>query len=378
MASVEWGKYRIDDLFKIQTSAKRFDANKVNIIENGRYPYVVRTSSNNGQKGFLDENESFLNAGNTISFGQDTATIFYQEKPYFTGDKIKVLVPKVYKFNKKNAQFFLASMNIAFSKFSWGSSRFNVDVLKEQVIMLPTKCDSIDFEFMESFIEELEAERIEELEAERIEELEAYLSVSGLKDTQLTADELSALDKLKSNKIFWKEYTIDQLFDIVTTAHRFDANKINIIENGRYPYIVRTSNNNGQRGFIDENPIYLNSGNTISFGQDTATIFYQEKPYFTGDKIKILIPKLLNFRKENAQFFISTMNLTFSNFTWGSTRFNVDILKNQIVKIPISSKDKEIDFVFMETLIKAIQKLVIADVVKFSDEKIKATKQVVG
>ena len=378
MASVEWGKYRIDDLFKIQTSAKRFDANKVNIIENGRYPYVVRTSSNNGQKGFLDENESFLNAENTISFGQDTATIFYQEKPYFTGDKIKVLVPKVYKFNKKNAQFFLASMNIAFSKFSWGSSRFNVDVLKEQVIMLPTKCDSIDFEFMESFIEELEAERIEELEAERIEELEAYLSVSGLKDTQLTADELSALDKLKSNKIFWKEYTIDQLFDIVTTAHRFDANKINIIENGRYPYIVRTSNNNGQRGFIDENPIYLNSGNTISFGQDTATIFYQEKPYFTGDKIKILIPKLLNFRKENAQFFISTMNLTFSNFTWGSTRFNVDILKNQIVKIPISSKDKEIDFVFMETLIKAIQKLVIADVVKFSDEKIKATKQVVG
>ena len=56
----------------------------------------------------------------------------------------------------------------------------------------------------------------------------------------------------------------------------------------------------------------------------------------------------------------------------------IDILKNQIVKIPISSKDKEIDFVFMETLIKAIQKLVIADVVKFSDEKIKATKQVVG
>ena len=236
------------------------------------------------------------------------------------------------------------------------------NVVKNKPIMLPVKNEKIDFKFMDDFIAELEA----------------YLSVTGLKDTQLTADELSALDKLKSNKIFWKEYTIDQLFDIVTTAHRFDANKINIIENGRYPYIVRTSNNNGQRGFIDENPIYLNSGNTISFGQDTATIFYQEKPYFTGDKIKILIPKLLNFRKENAQFFISTMNLTFSNFTWGSTRFNVDILKNQIVKIPISSKDKEIDFVFMETLIKAIQKLVIADVVKFSDEKIKATKQVVG
>lgn len=220
MASVEWGKYRIDDLFKIQTSAKRFDANKVNIIENGRYPYVVRTSSNNGQKGFLDENESFLNAENTISFGQDTATIFYQEKPYFTGDKIKVLVPKVYKFNKKNAQFFLASMNIAFSKFSWGSSRFNVDVLKEQVIMLPTKCDSIDFEFMESFIEELEAERIKELEAERIEELEAYLSVSGLKDTQLTADELSAVNDLISKNIEFKPFCYDVIFDKIVQGRR--------------------------------------------------------------------------------------------------------------------------------------------------------------
>ena len=36
------------------------------------------------------------------------------------------------------------------------------------------------------------------------------------------------------------------------------------------------------------------------------------------------------------------------------------------------------DYELMSTLISAIQKLVIADVVKFSDEKIKATKQVVG
>ena len=64
--------------------------------------------------------------------------------------------------------------------------------------MLPTKCDSIDFEFMESFIEELEAERIEELEA--------YLSVSGLKDTQLKADELSAVIDLISKNIEFKPF----------------------------------------------------------------------------------------------------------------------------------------------------------------------------
>ena len=92
--AVEWGEFRIGDLFDIQTSKKRFDANKVTILESEKYPYVVRTAMNNGIRGYIDEDEQFLNEGNTISFGQDTATMFYQEKPYFTGDKIKVVKAK--------------------------------------------------------------------------------------------------------------------------------------------------------------------------------------------------------------------------------------------------------------------------------------------
>lgn len=45
-------------------------------------------------------------------------------------------------------------------------------------------------------------------------------------------------------------------------------------------------------------------------------------------------------------------------------------------RLPV--KNEQPDYELMSTLISAIQKLVIADVVKFSDEKIKATKQVVG
>lgn len=362
MASVEWGEKKVTDLFDVYNTHNILSCDVTG--NSGTTPYLGEGAGNNSIISYISYNKVLIEEAPCIFIGGKTFVVTYQENDFFSNDSHNlVLYVKDARLQNKSCQLLLVSCiyKSLKNKYSWGNS-ISYKKIQDDKIVVPIKNNTIDFEFMESFIEELEA----------------YLSVSGLKDTQLTADELSALDKLKSNKIFWKEYTIDQLFDIVTTAHRFDANKINIIENGRYPYIVRTSNNNGQRGFIDENPIYLNSGNTISFGQDTATIFYQEKPYFTGDKIKILIPKLLNFRKENAQFFISTMNLTFSNFTWGSTRFNVDILKNQIVKIPISSKDKEIDFVFMETLIKAIQKLVIADVVKFSDEKIKATKQVVG
>lgn len=125
-----------------------FDAKKVAIIENRGHPYIVRQSTENGRKGNIDEPIKYLNPGNTISFGQDTATMFYQEKPYFTGDKIKILRPKYAKFGKNNAQFFLSTMRKAFCSFAWGSSRFNVETLKKQMLMYsPRKLNVYVFPF---------------------------------------------------------------------------------------------------------------------------------------------------------------------------------------------------------------------------------------
>ena len=116
----------------------------------------------------------YLNDGNTISFGQDTATAFYQKQPYFTGDKIKVLKAKDNRFNRSNALFFSTAITKAFSTFAWGQSSFSEEILKQQTIQLPITVDGeINFDFISSFIAELEAERIKELEAERIKELEA-------------------------------------------------------------------------------------------------------------------------------------------------------------------------------------------------------------
>ena len=45
--------------------------------------------------------------------------------------------------------------------------------------------------------------------------------------------------------------------------------------------------------------------------------------------------------------------------------------------LPVDEKD-DIDYDFMKNLISAVQKLVIKDVVLYSDEKIKATKHVIN
>ena len=99
--------------------------------------------------------------------------MFYQEKPYFTGDKIKILKPKYSQFSKKNVQFFLISMRKAFHGFSWGSSRFNVETLNNQKVLLPVREENlIDFDFMEKFIAELENQQVAKLSD--------YLTANGL------------------------------------------------------------------------------------------------------------------------------------------------------------------------------------------------------
>ena len=142
-------------------------------------------------------------------------------------------------------------------------------------VNLPINDDgSINYLFME--------DRIRELEEEHIRELSTYLTVSGLENYKLSKQEKKAITEYNSGNIKYNKFKLgegkERLFDISSPKKRFNANTVRF--NGKYPYVARGSLNNGIRGFITQDEKYLNAGNTISFGQDTATIFYQEKPYF--------------------------------------------------------------------------------------------------
>lgn len=364
LKGVEWGEYRLGDLFEILSSRKRFDANKVVFSDNG-HPYIVRIGQNNGVKGYIEEDEMFLNEGNTIALGQDTATVYYQEKPYFTGDKIKILKAREPLFGKHNANFFVTAIRRTLYSFSWGSCSFNVDVLKAQRVLLPTYNGEIDYAFMECFVGRLKQQYVERLNA--------YLTATGLKDYMLTPEEKQLLRDLEQGKLEWGEYRLGDLFEIASSRRRFDANKVLLSDNG-YPYVVRIGQNNGVKGYIEEDVTFLNEGNTIAFGQDTATVYYQEKPYFTGDKIKILKARSPLFARQNAFFVIAAMQRTFSSFSWGSRSFNTEVLNTQKLSLP-THNDKP-DYEKMELLIAAVQKLVIRDVVLYAEREEEATRQV--
>ena len=89
--------------------------------------------------------------------------------------------------------------------------------MNETTFKLPTTAGEIDFDFMEKYIAELEAQRIAELEA--------YLVATELSDYTLTKKEESSLQKFaKLNErervilndnpenLKWKEFKIGELF----------------------------------------------------------------------------------------------------------------------------------------------------------------------
>lgn len=342
-----WGEYRVCDLFEVMSYKKRFDANKVEVLKKGEYPYVVRMSSNNGQKGFINEDFEYLNEGNTISFGQDTATMFYQEIPYFTGDKIKILKAKDKRFNRCNAQFFLSTMKKSFSSFSWGSSSFNVDIIENQKITLPISNNEIDYGFMERFVAELEAERVGKVDA--------YLSATGLKNYTFTAEEVQVLQDFES--VNWGTFNLEKLFGKSTRGKRLKSgDRIQ----GDLPFVTAGETDEGISDFI---------GNDVTvFSENTTTIDMfgsaKYRNYHYGGDDHIAVVHTESLPKYAAIFVTAAIHKSSytGKFHYGRNFYAKDADELNIL-LPV--KENKPNYELMNALISTIHKLVIKGVILY-------------
>lgn len=302
--------------------------------------------------------------------------MFYQENPYFTGDKIKILECKYDNFNKINSMFLISVMRKSFSTFSWGANSFSEKVINNQEIKLPTKDGKIDFEFMDACIRELEEERIRELSA--------YLTVSGLDNYELSSEEKEALNAYDSImfgeckfKDIFNKIKIGDLFEIKPTKAYKLTNEDLFEKNGLYPVVTNSSVNNGITGYTNLSP--TEKGNMITYSDTTTSdgIFYQPTDYVGYSHIQGLYPLVYKEKWEykSLMYIVTCFRKSASGrFDYGN-KFNRNIAKEMSIQLP--TKDGKIDFEFMELLISAVQKLVIKDVVLYADEKIQSTKKIV-
>lgn len=325
---------------------------------------------------FYSYNDFSYNHELTISKdGEYAGTVFLQTEPFIVGGHcMGIFASKNYKTMSDESKLYIAALINKVRPMWAGNDRPSVQKsrLEKLELELPFLNNEIAFVYMENYIKALEAERIETLEA--------YLTVTNLRDYHLTKNDEKVLDKFaklsdtKSRVEESEVFQLSQVFNLSSSKKKFNANMIEF--GGKFPYVARGDSNNGIRGYITESEEFLNPANTISFGQDTATMFYQKEPYFTGDKIKVLRTKEVELDRYKALYLITSLRKSFSTFSWGSSSFNEKVLKETDVKLPI--KNNQIDYTFMSDFIRAVEKLVIKDLVIWADKKIAATKEVVA
>lgn len=388
--------FTLGDVFKIYSPKKRFNANTVHF--GGKYPYVARGSSNNGIRGYITEDECYLSPAKSLSFGQDTATVFYQPDAYFTGDKIKVMVLRNHELNDELAQYFITVIMKAFSAFAWGQSSFNEKILKATKIILPIietpdhdhkyTVNDIDYGYMQ--------ERITELEQERIAELDAYLAASGLDDYELTeedkevlalsqestSDEAGASEAdCEDGQVRFKEFEADELFEIRKGKRLTKAD----MKPGGINFIGSTSGNNGVTAKIG-NTEHLHPAHTItvSYNGSVGEVFLQDEPFWASDDVNVWYPKIKV--DDLALLYIMTLIKKLSAKYSYTAKWTIDKMRAEKLSLPIIESPEpdhdytveDIDFDYMKRYTRAIEKLAIADAVKYKNKVIETTKKVLN
>lgn len=334
--------------------------NREIISANGNIPLISNSSTENGIMGF--SNLEPLNKGNTITCSDTTIgadTMFYQENDFIGYSHIQHLVPKFKPFNKAIASVIISACRVSTSKQYDYGNKFNRDAMNKTKIQLPIKKGKIDFEFMESFIAELEAQRIAELEA--------HLLVTGLKDYNLTIVEQKVLEDFENFE--WQTYNLEILFGKSTRGQRLKSTDRII---GTLPFVTAGEFNEGISAFI---------GNDVTvFSENTTTIDmfgsakYRNYKYGGDDHVAIVHTENL---KNLASIFV-TAAIHKSSYTGKFSYSNNFYAKDaDELNISLPTINNQPDYSLMETFINAIQKLVIKDVVLYADKKIEATKSVV-
>lgn len=350
-----------------------FDIQKTHI--NGKGNYVITAGlTDNGILGKTNIPAKIFDS-KTITVDM-FGCVFYRQFEYKMVTHARVFSLKTL-FEVSDNQGIYLACSLGFLRFLFGYENmcswekiknFKIQLpLKEKSLDFSNPCDNvknIDFDFMESFIRELEEERIRELNA--------YLLATGLKDYALSAEEEKALEAF--NTVQWGEFELPEIFDIKNT-HNILSSEI-VAESGTTPYLCASAENNGVSSYISYKNELLENGNCIFIGGKTFVVSYQKDDFYSNDSHNLaLYLKEQNVTKSNQLYLATCIRKGLSHkYSWGDSISGSKIKSD---KFQLPTKNNKPDYATMETFIKAVEKLVIKDVVLYADSKIKATKNVI-
>jgi len=364
--SVEWGEFNFDKFFTLCTVKNKLT--KFDLDERGSIAVYSSDSRNNGVIGYTNiESEFIVSEDNPvyIIFGDHTRTFNIVTNDFCVADNVKVLLPKN-KYSISLLLYIISSWrkNIPNKGYArhWSLARkvfFDLPIIDN---------NKIDFNFMEDFITKLENEKIQELEA--------YLKASNIKDYHLTNEEQKVLGDFESGKVKWEEFKLGDLFEKLKTKKLpFKAKELPTEPKGIYnlPCLTSSFNNQGLNYYAPkDNATILKNVISIPSNSDIYRAYFQSKE-FTVLSDAYAISWIYDNKKLSHNQYLFTVPCInkvtdLSIYSYKNKLGGWNVVRNKHILLP--TKNNKPNYKLMDTLISAIQKLVIKDVVLYTRKKL--------
>ncbi len=284
-----------------------------------------------------------------------TFVVTYQEKDFYSNDSHNLALYLKEGTKSKNVFLYTASCiyKSLCSKYSWGNSISRAKIQDDVVTFPITDNGVIDFDFMESFIAELSA----------------YLTVSGLDNYELSSDEENALKNYQSLK--WDTYNLEKLFGKSTRGKRLKGDDRIA---GTLPFVTAGEASEGISAYIS-NEVEVFEKNTTTIDM-FGSAKYRNYKYGADDHVAVVHTEAVPMKA--AIFVTSACHKTAhtGKFDYGHNFYAKDA-DALYISLPVNEAGNP-DYGKMAIIISAIHKLVIKDVVSFTDRKIAGTKEVIA
>ena len=361
---IDWQEYEIGELFDVDSwvygKNKQYESRLENKTEKS-IEVISGITVNNGvcyyTEDILLDDEIFENELTISTRGEYSGTVTYHPNKFVLANNI--LVMKMPNLSAKQKIYFATLIN----KLHYGgySGYPRKETLKTDKILVPTSNNKIAFAYIEEFLATLAAERLATLDA--------YLTTTNLKDYTLTKEERDALESFE--RVEWGKFSFNYLFNNIQQGARLKkADQLD----GDIPFIMAGTTNTGVVKYIS-NPVRSFPKNSLTIDIFGNT-FYRDYSFGAGDDTGVFWNDDNKFDKYQMLFLTAQINKALA----GKYDYGYKLRSSQTTNFEISlpvKPDHTPDFAFMSTYIKAMQKIVIKNVVEWADKRIEKTKKVI-
>ena len=334
--SVEWGEFRIKDLFELHLSK---GDNQANLLDEGNIPLVSSGLNINGISKFIREGDgkSELFDGNILTvdmFGK----AFYHEYNFFSVShgRINILIPK-FEITKFIAVFIVAEIDKNFSNVFSYNRMCSQKRLRSSKILLPIDYKGKpNWQFMEDYVKQ-------------------EMKVQSSKVAAYYENKLMKLSfELLDLEVEWKEFKVKDIFEFKKKSSK-GLNYLEKYDKG-ISYLGATNRNNGVLEFVKDDEKLKYKGNCIAFirnGEGSmGYAVYKKEDFIATQDISVGYNDNLNLY--TGTFITTIADRVRGKYNFGYKR-NQNRLENEILHLPID-KNGEPHWEYMSQFMKKLEK----------------------